>query len=162
MQGNPSLGCALRYLVLALGGLVIMAAGLPTSAEARSPARPVILLSCPAADARDPLCQAMIQALAEATGGRGAVIRPVPRGQEAPRRPGDIGVALYLDDSAPAPGGHLEWQAADQSGAGPRQRGPDTRLDASGAALTPQSYASFTRELITATPGMAAALRGQR
>lgn len=131
---------------------------LPGPAAARAPERPVVLLSCPdPAPGGGPLCQALIQALAETAGSAGPVIRPVARGAETPQRPGDTGVALHLAAAGEHRlAGHLDWR----QGAAPRRRGPEVRLDVMDGTISPELRAGFARDLIRATPGLTDALRG--
>lgn len=154
MRARLSLGAARCGFLLALlaAGLLLVT---PAQTQARSPDRPVILLSCPdGQDARDRLCQVMIQALARAAAGP-QVIRQVPRGAETPARPGDLGIALHLaQDDLGALAGHLEWQTP----GGPLRKGPTLRVALAGAGASQQAYEQFTNGLLKATPGLDSAI----
>lgn len=145
-------GGILPLVLLAV--ILIMAA---PQGQARSPDRPVVLLSCPGGHGPyDPLCQAMIQTLAQAASGH-AVIRRVPRGQEAPGRAGDLGIALHVSQRGDAAlAGHLVWQTGR---GGPSRKGPALRMTADGADLSHHAFQQFTQGLLKATPDLIAALR---
>lgn len=141
--------------VVSIAGVLLMAAGTGT---ARSPARPLVLLHCAAAP--EALCQAMIQALAQAAGPASPVIRRVEAGETRPPRPGDIGVTLVLGAHGPEHlAGHLEWREWGQAETAPHI-GPVLGIDTIGTRLTPQSLASFAGDLIGSTPGIDGALNG--
>ena len=142
----------------------------PGSAEARSPDRQIVLLHCAEAGQVETgqgkagsaqsaaLCRALVQALAEAAGAAGAspVIRQVGAGATVPRRAGDIGVTLRVEDSGASwISGHLEWHRSD----GTAGIGPELRQDVMDATGGAQPLAGFARGLIKATPEIAAALR---
>ncbi len=150
------LGGALRAILragLLPGAVLLMAAGAP---QARSPDRAVILLSCPdESQAPALLCQAMIQALAHTVPGP-KVLRRVPRGQETPTRPGDIGLALHAtQEGTKSLAGHLEWRLGADGG---RQTGPDHRMTVAPAVFSPKTYDEFAHALLKATPDLRAAL----
>ena len=148
-------GSPVRVLAALLALILVLPMTL-TDAQARSPDRPVILLGCPGG--ADPLCQAMIQALARAAAGP-QVIRRVAQSAATPTRPGDLGVSVHV---ARAQGGalsvHLEWQTTPN---GPRQTGPARRMEEPATAqapANPQAYDRFTHDLLRATPALHAAL----
>lgn len=124
-------------------------------AHARTPDRPLILLSCPLDEFH--LCQAMEQAIAQAASGP-FIVRIVNRGDEAPTRPGDLGVALYLD-SRQSQGleGHLEWQAGRD---GARQSGPRVEFSVVDAPLSSRMYGHFAEGLIRADTKLQNTLAG--
>ena len=139
---------------LALAVLMMLACAIMV--QARTPDRPVILLSCP--PGMPGLCQAMEQSLVRASPAP-VIVRIVPRGGEAPTRPGDLGIALHLDDLRPdSMQGHLEWRRG--PGGTPRT-GPALRIDAMDATLSPGSYAQFTTDLIRVDAAMRQALPGR-
>ncbi|RVV97626.1 hypothetical protein EKE94_13935 [Mesobaculum littorinae] len=123
--------------------------------QARSPERPVILLSCPEGEGmQDPLCQAMIQALARTAVGP-HVIRRVSRGDEVPGRSTDIGVALYVsqsDDSGLA--GHIEWRTEE----GAVQTGSSVQAPSGDGAVSAKTFDDFASLLLNATPALIKAL----
>ncbi|MCM2563867.1 hypothetical protein M8756_17245 [Lutimaribacter sp. EGI FJ00015] len=140
-------------------GAFLLAVALMTGVsapQARSPDRAVIRLSCPEnAQPRDPLCRAMIQALAETAAGP-TVIRTVARGDEAPTRPGDIGMALHVTKHGDGVlSGHLVWQKGPD---GARQTGQAHRMTLRDTSFSPEICEQFTRELLKATPDLHATL----
>ncbi len=143
---------AARSLVLAtLIGVVSLGVGM---SDASSPERPVARVSCPAGE--NALCQELVIAVIEASGGQ-VDARAVARGDEAPRRKGDLGIALQLDArSDHAVAGYLEWQ---HGTAGSRGRGPQVTLDVMDAKLTPALYPQLVTGLIRADAALQALLR---
>ncbi|RJE82652.1 hypothetical protein [Paracoccus onubensis] len=134
--------------------IVAVSAFVPPMSQARQLDRKVILLSCPS-DIAEPkrLCQAMVQALAEAI--PSSIIRNVAPGDEIPSRPGDVGVALVMSDvTAQGMTGRLDWQI----GQGPRQLGPERWLDVMDATGSPKIYDRFARSIVDASEGMLKAI----
>lgn len=105
-----------RAILLVLTTAMVMS--FPDPSRAERPAPSLILIAC-AQGSPAPLCQALIQALAEA--GAGRILRRLPPGApERPMREGDIAVTLQVSGSPGALSGRLDWQTPD----GARHSGP--------------------------------------
>jgi hypothetical protein len=111
------------------------------------PAPPVVRLACPP-EAPEPLCSALVQALAEA--GPGFVVTR----EAGALAPGDLAVVLVVESArADALDARLDWQ-----GAGAVTRGAGLGLVAMDSALRPAMLARFAAELVAAAPGLHDAL----
>lgn len=114
-------------------------------------ARPVIVLDCPQ-EAPQPriLCQAMFQALSEAS--PASDIRSLDAGETFQARSGDLEVALRLDGVPKNEiSGHLEWRSGPSDD---MHIGPRVDLDVMDATYSSELYTNFANRLIGATPKM--------
>ncbi|WP_150297395.1 hypothetical protein [Salipiger aestuarii] len=123
---------------------------LPAPSYADRPARPLVLLSCPA-EAPEALCRSLTQALTRAATGQ--IVRQAP--VDAPAlRPGDTAVTLDVTRHGPAAlSGRLDWQGTDGGG-----DGAVLRLDVMDAGLEAIDYDDFTRDLLRVWPALVARL----
>lgn len=132
--------------------VVLMVCAMVGPVGARSPARPVILLSC-AAPAE--LCRTVIQTLARQS--KGFVIRTVEADQISPPRPGDLGVRLdWQDRGNKGQRTRLSWRSY---GADLNHIGPWFDLGAIELPLSPIRQNAIARGLVSSVPGLQIALR---
>ena len=97
----------------------------------------------------DPLCHALLRALADETGGHAVVRRAAPS-EQAPPRETSIGVYLQIDtmdDNGLI--GRLDWQIGTS---GARQVGPTVQIDVMDAPLSDVIIERFAQGLLQSTP----------
>lgn len=145
-----------RFSVFRRAVLAVFVPLMASAVEAGPSGSSSILLSCSesATVSRDSLCDIMIKALAEVEIDR--VVIQVARGEETPRRFGDIGIALFVEEMrSDQLSGHLEWRTSE----GQIHASPVLNLDVIGSKLQPESYAIFVRDLIKINPELQTVLR---
>ena len=122
-------------------------------ADAHSKNPPVLGLAC--GKAPDELCRSVAQSIAQYSGGR-YDIRVLRQSGATPDREGDLVVTVVLDGRGQDwIAAHLDWQ---QGPEGKRHEGPSLELSVMDAALTPQMYERYAKNLIRADAAIMALL----
>ncbi len=132
-------------------GVVLVLCALAGPMSARSPARPVILLSC---GAPAELCRTVIQTLARQS--KGFVIRTVQPNHPPPPRPGDLGVRLEWKTQSQGARARLSWRGY---GADLNHMGPWFDLGAIESPLSSIRQTEIAQELVSSVPGLKVAMR---
>jgi len=125
----------------------------PNMADARSESPPVLGLAC--GKAPEDLCRSVAQSIAEHSQGR-YDIRVLKQYNVTPDRESDLVVTVVLDGRGQDwLAAHLDWQ---QGPEGKRHEGPSLELSVMDAALTPQMYERYAKNLIRADAAIMALL----
>lgn len=147
MQGKGTL----RSRVLPCLTIALLTAATPGTGVAMESQRSlsVIALQCPQ-DVKQPdaLCQSMLDTLARRS--PASVVRTVQDGEELELRPGDLRVALHVDDMTDTTmTAHLEWQVGETDAV---RTGPQIEFTVMDTTLRPALFDQFADGLVTANP----------